>query len=103
MIRASWRESVGGADMLFALPLHALRDTLALLHTDRLDDLIAGLPPLTGGLVGLVSYDAVRRFERLPDANPNELGVPELAQLFATDLAVLDHVDGSQVRLYLVY
>lgn len=76
-------------------PLHALRDTLALLHTDRLDDLIAGLPPLTGGLVGLMSYDAVRRFERLPDGNPNELGLPELAQLFATDLAVLDHVDGS--------
>src|SRR5512140_2844414 len=47
-------------------PLSALRDTIAALHTDRL----AGLPPLTGGMVGYRSYDAVRRWERLPDSNP---------------------------------
>ena len=72
-------------------PLEALRDTLAALHTERLP----GLPPLTGGMVGYLSYDAVRRWERLPDANPDEIGVPELAMLLATDLAVLDHHDGS--------
>ncbi len=72
-------------------PLHALRDTLAALHTPRLP----GLPPLTGGLVGYLGYDVVRRLERLPDQNPDELGVPELALLLATDLAVLDHHDGS--------
>ena len=33
------------------------------LHTDPLP----GLPPLTGGLVGYLGYDAVRRLERLPD------------------------------------
>ncbi len=72
-------------------PLAALRDTVAALHTERLP----GLPPLTGGLVGYLSYDVVRRWERLPDANPDELGIPELAMLLATDLAVLDHHDGS--------
>ena len=72
-------------------PLEALRDTLAALHTERLP----GLTPLTGGMVGYLSYDAVRRWERLPDANPDEIGVPELAMLLATDLAVLDHHDGS--------
>ena len=72
-------------------PLHVLRDTLAALHTERL----SGLPPLTGGLVGYLSYDVVRHWESLPDANPDELGVPELAMLLATDLAVLDHHDGS--------
>ena len=72
-------------------PLEALRATLALLHTER----FPGLPPLTGGMVGMLSYDAVRRFERLPDLNPDELGVPELAFMFATDLAVFDHSDGS--------
>ena len=71
--------------------LEALRDTLALLHTPRLE----GLPPLTGGMVGVIGYDAVRHWERLPDANPDELGVPDLAMLLATDLAVLDHADGS--------
>ena len=72
-------------------PLTALRDTLALLHTPRLP----GLPPLTGGLVGMIGYDAVRRWERLPELTPDELGLPELAMLLATDLAVLDHSDGS--------
>jgi anthranilate synthase component 1 len=72
-------------------PLTALRDTVALLHTDRPE----GLPPLTGGMVGYLSYDAVRRWERIPDANPDELRVPELGFLLATDLAVLDHADGT--------
>ena len=72
-------------------PVAALRDTVALLHTDRID----GLPPLTSGLVGYAAYDVVRRWERVPDANPDELRVPELGFLLATDLAVFDHTDGS--------
>ena len=72
-------------------PLEALRNTVAALHTERLP----GLPPLTGGMVGYLSYDVVRHWEKLPDANPDELGIPELAMLLATDLAVLDHHDGS--------
>ena len=72
-------------------PLEALRDTVATLHTERLP----GLPPLTGGMVGYLSYDVVRHWEKLPDENPDELGIPELAMLLATDLAVLDHHDGS--------
>ncbi len=69
----------------------ALRDTVALLRTEPLP----GLPPLTGGLVGYLTYDAVRSWERVPDANPDPLGLPHLGFLLATDLAVLDHVDGS--------
>ncbi len=80
-------------------PLHALRDTIAALHTDHWDGVLEGLPPLTGGLVGMIGYDAVRRWERLPDANPDELGVPELAMLLATDLAVLDHADGTVILI----
>ena len=72
-------------------PLDVLADTLRVLNTPR-DE---GLPPLTGGLVGYVSYDAVRRWERLPDRNPDELRVPEIGLMLATDLAVLDHADGS--------
>jgi anthranilate synthase component I len=72
-------------------PLAALRDTVDVLSAPRLP----GLPPLTGGMVGFVSWDAVRRWERLPDTTIDELGVPELAMSLATDLAVLDHSDGS--------
>ncbi|WP_327069641.1 anthranilate synthase component I [Kitasatospora sp. NBC_01250] len=74
-------------------PLEVLRVALSALHTPRpVDD---GLPPLTGGLVGYLGYDIVRRLEKLPDLNPDDLQLPELTMLLATDLAVLDHVDGS--------
>ncbi|MFE9421774.1 anthranilate synthase component I [Kitasatospora sp. NPDC006697] len=74
-------------------PLEVLRAALAALHTPRPAD--DGLPPLTGGLVGYLGYDIVRRLEKLPDLNPDDLGLPELTMLLATDLAVLDHVDGT--------
>ena len=72
-------------------PLLALRDTVAALQTPRLP----GLPPLTGGLVGYLSWDVVRRWERLPETTVDDLGVPELSMSLATDLAVLDHSDGT--------
>lgn len=71
--------------------MHALRDTLALLHTEPL----TGLPPFTGGFVGMIGYDAVRNWERLGEHARDDLGLPELAMLFATDVAVLDHADGT--------
>ena len=72
-------------------PLSALAETLRLLHTSSTD----GMPPFTSGMVGYLSYDAVRRVERLPDTNPRDLDIPELAFLLASDLAVLDHHEGQ--------
>jgi len=72
-------------------PVQAVRETLQRLHTPRAH----GLPPFTSGLVGYLSYDAVRRVERLPDSNPDDLAIPELTFLLASDLAVLDHRDGE--------
>jgi anthranilate synthase component 1 len=72
-------------------PLLALRDTVAALRTPRLP----GLPPLTGGMVGFLSWDVVRRWERLPDTCADELQVPEFCLSLATDLAVLDHSDAT--------
>ena len=72
-------------------PLEALRATVAALHTARLP----GLPPLTGGLVGYLGYDVVRRLERLPTLAEDDLDLPELAMMLVTDLAVLDHTDGT--------
>jgi anthranilate synthase component 1 len=56
---------------------------------------LPGFPPLTGGLVGYLSYDIVRRVERIPDTGVDDLATPELRMLLTTDLAVLDHSDGS--------
>ncbi|MPZ81142.1 MAG: anthranilate synthase component I [Actinophytocola sp.] len=72
-------------------PLQVLRETVEILHTDALP----GLPPLTGGMVGFIGYDAVRRLERLPELTDDDLRLPELAMLLATDLAALDHHEGT--------
>jgi anthranilate synthase component 1 len=72
-------------------PLLALRETIEVLRTDPLP----GLPPLTGGMVGYIGYDAVRRLERLPVIAEDDLKIPELVMLLATDLAALDHHEGT--------
>jgi anthranilate synthase component 1 len=72
-------------------PLAAVRHLARHLRSPRNPD----LPPLTGGLVGYLGYDVVRRLERLPSTAPDDLGMPELAMMLVTDLAVLDHSDGT--------
>jgi len=81
-------------------PLTVLRAVERALRAPRLGDLRPGtdapaMPPLMGGLVGYLSYDFVRRIERLPEHAVDDLGTPELRLLLCTDLAVLDHADGS--------
>ena len=72
-------------------PLQALRATLRLLETAPL----AGLPPLSSGLVGFFAYDLVRRLERLPELAVDDLGLPDLLLLLATDIAAVDHHEGT--------
>ncbi|SHL82629.1 anthranilate synthase component I [Actinacidiphila paucisporea] len=74
-------------------PLAALRATVEALHTPR--DLTAGMPPFTGGMVGYLGYDIVRRLERIGDSTHDSLRLPELTMLLTSDLAVLDHWDGT--------
>jgi len=88
---ARWLGSVPAGLPMSGPALPALRDTLQLLHTEPLE----GLPPFTGGLVGLIAYDAVRNWERIGDHAVDDTHVPELAMLLATDIAVLDHADGT--------
>ncbi len=72
-------------------PLAAVAETLRRLHTPH----DPALPPLASGLVGYLGYDIVRRIERLPDSNPDDLGIPELVMLVVGDLVVLDHHDNQ--------
>ncbi|PWH05797.1 anthranilate synthase component I [Brachybacterium endophyticum] len=53
------------------------------------------LPPFTGGLVGFVAYDAVRYWEKLPDAPADEIGIPDISLLLAQDVAVHDSHDST--------
>ena len=72
-------------------PLVAVRETLRLLHT-RAARACRPSPPAWSVIC---SYDAVRRVERLPIRVCDDLRIPELAFLLASDLAVLDHHNGE--------
>jgi anthranilate synthase component 1 len=68
-------------------PLRMLAEAWRAVRAPRLPD----LPPLTGGFVGYLSYDVVRRLEPIPDLTPDELKLPELTMLLVTELAAVDH------------
>ncbi|SFL18162.1 anthranilate synthase component I [Geodermatophilus ruber] len=91
--RTQWlgEQLPGLTDDLPADPLAAVRTLARRLRSPRTPD----LPRLTGGLVGYLGYDIVRRLERLPSTSVDDLGMPELALMLITDLAVLDHTDGT--------
>jgi anthranilate synthase component 1 len=82
-----------GLDVTGDDPVTAVRTAIEALRGAGHPD----LPPLTGGLVGFLSYDVVRRLERLPELTEDDLGVPELGLMLATDLVVLDHYTGEAV------
>src|SRR5271154_4061195 len=69
-------------------PLVSLR---ALVAETRLD-VPDGLPGMCGGLIGYLGYDMVRQMERLPDNNPDELGVPEALLARPTLFCIFDNV-----------
>jgi anthranilate synthase component 1 len=84
---AQWSGAVPPGVPTSGDPLQVLGAAWRTLTGPRLPD----LPPLTGGLVGYLGYDVVRRIERLPDKAVDDLGLPELTMLLVTDLAAVDH------------
>ncbi|UNX56364.1 chorismate-binding protein [Georgenia sp. TF02-10] len=57
---------------------------------------VPGLPPLTGGLVGALGWDVLREWEpTLRALAPREHDTPDVALCLATDMAAVDHHDGS--------
>ncbi|MBI2119890.1 MAG: chorismate-binding protein, partial [Elusimicrobia bacterium] len=49
------------------------------------------LPQFSGGAVGMISYDMVRNFEKLPNLLPNDLHLPDALLLFTDEGIVFDH------------
>lgn len=86
-----WAGDVPVGIELAGTPLQALRDAVAALHSPE----IPGTAPLTGGLIGYLGYDAVRYLEPVPLDGPDELGLPVMGFLLATDLAAVDHHRGT--------
>ena len=46
----------------------------------------------SGGLVGNLGYDFVRYTERLPDENPDEIGIETIQMMFMKEFIVVDHI-----------
>ena len=76
-------------------PLTALRQSVAHLKSPKIE----GLPTLTGGLVGYMGYDAVRRLEKLPTSSARDIELPEIAFMLTSDLVVMDHSDGTIILI----
>ncbi len=68
--------------------LDSLRDLAA---ASRLD-IPAGLPPMAGGLFGVLGYDMVRLVERLPAVHPDPLGLPDAVMIRPSIVAIFDAI-----------
>ena len=56
---------------------------------------VPGAPPLTGGLVGFIGWEAIRQIEHLPNRPPADFSVPGQAFAFVSELVVIDHRTGT--------
>jgi anthranilate synthase component 1 len=83
----TWTGSIPDGLPVQGDPLELLAASYRAVQAPRLP----GLPPLTGGFVGYLGYDVVRRLEKLPEIAPDEMHLPELTMLLVTDLAAVDH------------
>ncbi len=70
-------------------------DSLREIVAESRIDLPPGMPPMAAGLVGYMSYDMVRLVERLPDENPDVLGLPDGVFVRPTVMAVFDTIEDS--------
>jgi anthranilate synthase component 1 len=69
-------------------PLDSLRDLLARTRME----IPAPLPPMASGLFGYLGHDMVRLMERLPEPNPDSLGLPDAVLVRPTVVAIFDAV-----------
>ena len=80
-------------------PLDALR---ALIAESRIE-LPHDLPPMAAGVFGYLGYDMVRLMERLPEKNPDVIGVPEGLMMRPTLFAIFDNVNDELTLVAPVY
>jgi anthranilate synthase component 1 len=77
-----WRLEDGGDP--YALAAQAIED-----HRQAP---VPGLPPFAGGAVGFFGFDCVRAVERLPEPNPDVIGLPDMALMLSDVIVAFDHL-----------
>lgn len=97
---AVWIDRGLSAQRAFGGPTPAAPlDAVAALYRRWRTPKVPGHPPLTGGLVGFIGWEAIRQLEHLPSAPPDETGVPGQCLDFVAELVVLDHLRGTAVLI----
>src|SRR4029453_11052828 len=69
-------------------PLRLLEEKLAAYRAPH----VPGLPRFCGGAVGYAGYDTVRYVENLPNAPPDDRGLPDLAFAFYDRMVIFDQI-----------
>jgi anthranilate synthase component 1 len=90
--RAELLRDAGAGGGCFAAEERAPLDSLRALVAESAIALDDDLPPMAAGLFGYLGYDMVRQIERLPQPNPDVLGVPDAIFVRPTMMVVFDAV-----------
>jgi len=85
------RTPIAKPDAFKPEPKPTLASLRALLAESQLT-LPPELPPMSAGIFGYMGYDTVRLIERLPNAPPDELSVPDSILMRPTVMAIFDVV-----------
>jgi anthranilate synthase component I len=96
------RQAMTKPDAFKAETAPTLTSLRALLAESRIA-LPEGLPPNSAGVLGYMGYDTVRLVERLPDVNPDALGVPDAILVRPTLMVVFDSVKDEMIVVTPVY
>ncbi|MDT8345467.1 MAG: anthranilate synthase component I [Thermohalobaculum sp.] len=85
------RRAIADADAFEPDPQPTLASLRALIAASRID-LPRDLPPMAAGLFGYLGYDMIRLVEKLPEPNPDPLGLPDAMMLRPRLIAIVDNV-----------
>jgi len=85
------RNALGNGDSFTAESAKPLESLRALTRETRAQ-VPNGLPPMATGLFGYLGYDMARQVEKLPNAPPDTLGLPDAILLRPTITAIFDSV-----------
>ena len=86
--KALYTSEEGTQEWVVADPLQKLEEVLSNYSVAHLPE----LPRFVGGAVGYAGYDAIRYYENLPDAPPDDRNLPDLYFGIYDDMVVFDHV-----------
>jgi len=64
---------------------------------------VEGMPPFSGGAVGMFGYDLVRTVEPLGAPNEDPVGLPDLALMLTESIVAFDHLQNRLIVFSLIH